>query len=286
MNNWLLGRMNAFKMVLLSLCLFQGVWAITIKVACVQMISSSNQENNATKIKNWIKTASDSGAHLAIFPEGALTDYETPGVATAAWISTKLAEIGQVCSTNAIAAVVGSDEPTGNVTYNSAFVIDYRGRLLGSYSKLHLYPGEEQNWDDRYDLPVFDLAMAPGTVRVGIQICFDQSFFETYRLMAMKGARLLLHIAAAYGTSGATMRPLMKANLASRASCNGVFAAVTNRADITQMCRAMVIDPQGRVLATTNDDSERMVVGSMDMSLATAEILAERRTAVYTLQEK
>jgi predicted amidohydrolase len=101
---------------------------------------------------------------------------------------------------------------------NMAVLIDSAGRIVGSYTKTHLtqleldagfLPGEE--------LPVFDLEWG----RIGIMICFDNSFPEVARVLALKGAEIIFfpHLQSGYGEAG------WFAQLASRAIDNGVYIA-------------------------------------------------------------
>ena len=82
------------------------------------------------------------------------------------------------------------------IVYNSAFLIDARGRNLGAYRKTHLFPTERtanKGWTtpgNRY--PVFRTEI--GTV--GIHVCYDGDFPEVARILAVKGARILCRPAA------------------------------------------------------------------------------------------
>jgi hypothetical protein len=78
--------------------------------------------------------------------------------------------------------------------WNSAVVIDRSGEILGVYDKNHPVTSSS-------DYTVFENGMAPGSRapvfdldfgRVGIQICFDIQFPETWAELARQGARLVL----------------------------------------------------------------------------------------------
>jgi hypothetical protein len=80
------------------------------------------------------------------------------------------------------------------VYWNSAVVIDRKGEILGIYDKVHpvttssdytLFENGTSPGDE--DPPVFDLDFG----RVGIQICFDAGFPETWQALEDKGARIV-----------------------------------------------------------------------------------------------
>jgi predicted amidohydrolase len=87
--------------------------------------------------------------------------------------------------------VLGFLERRGDLLFNSAVLIDPDGDLIGRYSKTHFAQGYEVNpvfyrAGDEY--PVFATPFGP----VGIIICYDRQPPEPARIMAVKGARLLL----------------------------------------------------------------------------------------------
>jgi N-carbamoylputrescine amidase len=85
-------------------------------------------------------------------------------------------------------------EKAGNCFFNSLGVIDSDGTLLGIYRKSHIPTGEcyEEKF---YFTPgdtgfmVFDTAIGS----LGVAICWDQWFPETARILALKGAELIVY---------------------------------------------------------------------------------------------
>ncbi len=74
------------------------------------------------------------------------------------------------------------------LTYNTGLLIDREGRIAGIYRKSHLTIGEiEGGLRPGDELCVFDTDFA----RIAIQICWDQYFPESIRLLAMQGAELV-----------------------------------------------------------------------------------------------
>jgi predicted amidohydrolase len=85
----------------------------------------------------------------------------------------------------------------GDIIYNSAPLFDREGKLVGIYDKNMLYEPElDAGATPGTGFPVFNTDFG----KVGIEICYDGWFPEVTRLLALKGAELVLLPNAAYYT--------------------------------------------------------------------------------------
>ncbi len=156
-------------------------------------------------------------------------------------------------------------ERRGDLTLNTAPLYDRSGNLVGAYSKNQLYdPEEDEGATPGVGYPVFQTDLG----RVGIIICYDSWFPETTRLLAYKGAELVLFPNAGYFAG------LMPA----RAADNGVWMVVSSLDG-----PAGVWDPGGHcagemhadptlyapcsIRAYERDDALRMVTATVDLSV-------------------
>jgi beta-ureidopropionase len=128
-----------------------------------------------------------------------------------------------------------------NQHYNSAVIIGRKGEIIGIYDKAHpvttnpiytefengLSPGTE-------DVPVFDLDFG----RIGIQICFDAIFPDSWRVLGEKGAQLVFWPSAYDGGLA----------LQSYALLHQYFVVTSSR-----LTKSKVIDPLGNIRAQTDD---------------------------------
>jgi predicted amidohydrolase len=90
---------------------------------------------------------------------------------------------------------VGLLEREGDLIYNTAVLLDRQGDLVGKYHKTHPYwPEEPLGVTPGSELPVFQAEFGV----IGIMICYDSWWPETARLLALKGAELLLFPNAGY----------------------------------------------------------------------------------------
>jgi beta-ureidopropionase len=123
--------------------------------------------------------------------------------------------------------------------WNSAVVLGRTGEVVGIYDKIHPvtstpdYTSLEQGITPGREPVVFELDFGP----VGIQICFDILFQETWAELARRGARLILWPSAYNGGF-----PLQ-----AYAWMHHVYVISSVNSD-----SARIIDPCGRVLAQTD----------------------------------
>lgn len=106
----------------------------------------------------------------------------------------------QIARDNAMGLVVPYGEkvdgPGGRTFhFDSIAVIDEHGHLLNSYRKTHLYARQERDdWDiGDSDFPVHRIQDFP----VGILNCYECEFPELVRILALKGAKLIVGPTAA-----------------------------------------------------------------------------------------
>ena len=103
----------------------------------------------------------------------------------------------------------------GEIVYNSAPLFDREGKLVGIYDKLNLYDPElDQGISPGESVPVFETDFG----KIGIMICYDSWHPAVAKLLALKGAEVILCPNVGYYAQ------LMHA----RAADNGVVVAVTS----------------------------------------------------------
>jgi predicted amidohydrolase len=114
-----------------------------------------------------------------------------------------------------------------NVIYNSSIIVSPDEEIY-SYDKLYL-PTHSVFEEKRYFRPgtkvnTFDVK----GLKIGMSICYDLYFPEIYRILALKGAELVICISASPSTRKEYFETLIKA----RAIENGIFMVLVNRVGI------------------------------------------------------
>ena len=159
------------------------------------------------------------GAHLIVFPELALTTFfprwyladeaeidsffetEMPGPETRPLCAlAQQLQMGFYLGYAELALEPGADGAPVRCRYNTAILVDRGGAIVGKYRKVHL-PGhaEHEPWrrfqhlEKRYFTPGqrFGVTQAFGGT-IGMAICNDRRWAETYRVMALQGAEMVL----------------------------------------------------------------------------------------------
>lgn len=245
----------------------------TWTVAGVQMdCRRGDLPANLANVRARLREAAGRGAKLVAFPECVLSGYcfdsleeawphaePVPGPATRA-LAADCRELG-------VWAVVGMlerDEP-GRRLFNAAVLVGPDGQLFG-YRKIHLpFMGV-----DRFAAPgdrpfaVHDL----GGLRVGLNVCFDGSFPESARVLAVLGADLV--VLPTNWPTGA--RPVVCHLVQGRALENHIYYLAVNRAGAEGGFRFLgqsrLVEPTGELLAASADDTETIILGEVDPAKA------------------
>lgn len=174
---------------------------MSVKVAITQFSMSEVYDENLAKADSLIAKAASKGAQLVLLPElfeghyfCQVENYDNFDLAEDRSSSKTLKHFEALAKKHHVVLPVSFFEKAGNCFFNSLGVIDSDGSLLGIYRKSHIPTGEcyEEKF---YFTPgdtgfmVFDTAIG----RLGVAICWDQWFPETARILALKGAELIVY---------------------------------------------------------------------------------------------
>jgi len=238
----------------------------TVRVAGAQIAVCPNDiAFNLEKVAAYLRRAvGETDAELVVFPETVTTGF-TPGMPAADFYQLLpssplklLRPIQQICRELKTHCVLPTYErtPKRNVIYNSAFLIDSRGEVLGVYRKTHPFPLERLSaggWTTpgmRY--PVFPTAI--GTV--GIMICYEGDFPEVARILAVKGAQIIARPSALLRSY-----EIWEMTNMGRAYDNHVYVIAVNAvgadaADFHYFGHSMIVSPIAQKLALARGTEE------------------------------
>jgi len=253
-----------------------------IKVAAVQMdCILGNKEENLAKSISLLEEACDQGAKLILLPELFSTGYwveewdmelaeNIPGETTH-----RLKRFANERGVYISGSILEHGEARG-VIYDTAFLIS-PGGLEGIYRKIFLWDSERTRFKNAHSFPIFKSSLG----NIGMQICYEVGFPEGARLLAMKGADILLY-PSAFG-----LQRLYVWDIAtrSRAVENGVFLLAANRSgrenegQIEFAGHSRIVNPRGEVLAEA-ENMDQVIVTNIDLAL-----VPEQRRAVPYLRD-
>lgn len=163
----------------------------TIRVAAVSTNSPlGDVEGVLAAVGQWTRRAVQQGAELILFPELQIHGHCTPNT----W---ELAEaIPDGPSTRRILEIareykaylsIGLSEKERDIVFNTQILVGPAG-YIGKQRKLHLSRDEVLFYKGGREVPVFDI----GKCKVGTIICYDNQFPEPARILALRGADVLL----------------------------------------------------------------------------------------------
>ena len=160
-----------------------------IKICAVQFRIGKNFDKNIARVEQFFKKANKNNCNIICFPEVFLTfglnrkKYK-PEIPIAA---KKL--FSKLCKNYGIYSVMGSIvEKIGRDKYNTSYLFDDNGFILGNYKKNHLVKNSEAKYlSAGNDVNVFKTRIG----NIGIQICRDLLYPEITRKLMLKGAEIV-----------------------------------------------------------------------------------------------
>lgn len=302
----------------------------TVKIAAAQFYPKTGEKDaNLATIEKLAARAAEAGAEIVCFPEQCLSGYNLwgqgtskeragdgkqvePGRVTPAWNNPgihpySLAEpVPDGPSTRRLIElaaarklVIGAGFPElrrDNAVYNTYVLVSPQG-FIGKYSKCHCVPGVEFAYFKQGNaLPVFDL----GKIKAGVLICYDNHFPEAHRVLAVRGAQLILmpHVTVGRGwwhdlpadEAHRQARKWILTWLRARAFDNSAYVVFVNQSgDGGDGCLgcSMILNPEGHVVAECDSPGEDLVVAELsaklyyDVRRRTHDYLSHRRPELY-----
>jgi N-carbamoylputrescine amidase len=270
-----------------------------ITIACIQMEPSfGDTAANVEASVRRIVEAADNGARLIVLPELANTGYvfatreEAFALAEAVPDGPSSRRWMEVAAARDLYIVAGITERDGQSLYNSAVVIGPSGHI-GTYRKMHLW-GQENLFFEPGDrgFPVFATPIG----RIGVAICYDGWFPETFRLQALQGADIVCVPTNWVPIPGQAPGREAMANILVMAAAhsNSIFIAAADRVGTERgqpfVGQSLIASYTGWPAAgPASRDSEEIIYAEVDLGEARRkrnwndfnQILRDRRTDVY-----
>lgn len=261
-----------------------------IKVGIIQQANTSDLRTNLMNLAKSIEACAMHGAQLIVLQELHNTLYfcqtentqlfdlaePIPGPSTGFF--------SELAATHKVVLVTSLFEKRATGLYhNTAVVFDRDGSIVGKYRKMHI-PDDPGFYEKFYFTPG-DLGFEPiqtSLGRLGVLVCWDQWYPEAARLMALKGAEMLIYPTAIgwdlNDTKEEQMRQLEAWIISQRghAVANGLPVISVNRvghepdpsgqtSGILFWGNSFVAGPQGEILAQAENSIPENLVVEVDM---------------------
>jgi len=237
------------------------------KIAICQMKVVDDKDINLKHAANFIERSAAGGADLVVLPEMFNCPYDTQKFSLYSENredSKSLKKVREAARECGVHLVAGSlpESDNGNI-YNSSFIFNSDGDMLGVHRKLHLFdidvPGEIYFKESETLTPGDEITIVESDLcKIGVAICYDIRFAELLRIMTLEGAELLVTPGAFNMTTGpAHWETLIR----SRAMDNQVYVAAASpardeNASYVAYGHSMIVDPWGEVLAQAGAGEE------------------------------
>ena len=242
-----------------------------MKIAGVQMdIEFNNRDGNLNKMQERLEETTSNGAQLTVFPECTTTGYcftsleEARGIAEG-FDGPSVTRVHQWCKEKDTMVVFGFLELAGDRIFNVLALVGPSG-VLGTYRKVHLPHLGIDRFTTPGDRP-FEVIETPD-MRIGMNICYDSSFPEAARILAVKGADLITLPTNWPPTSGLTADVIPNA----RALENHVYFMSVNRIGTERgfsfIGKSKICDPRGGNMAFADHANEAILYAEIDPEFA------------------
>jgi deaminated glutathione amidase len=267
-----------------------------MRAAAVQLNSTDDKDRNLEVADRLVRAAAEDGAELVALPE----KWNVLGTAEALHAGAEPIDGPSVSAARGWARELGVHLVAGSFAervsgqeklFNTSLLIGPDGEIEAAYRKIHMFDvdvGGVAYRESAHEEPGSEIVIGhAGDVPVGLTVCYDVRFPELYRILAVRGARVIV-VPAAFTLH--TGKDHWEVLLRARAIENQVFVVAPGQIGEApphyhSYGRSMILDPWGVVLATAPDE-ECFVAADLDFALqdrvrTTLPSLANRRPAAY-----
>ncbi len=267
-----------------------------IRVAAIQMSSTPDKEENKEAAEALVREATSAGADLVALPElwschGLVEAYRQIAEPVPGPTTNFLGDLARELSIYLLGGSILEGDPGAQRLSNTSTFFDPSGKMAAVYRKIHLFDvkvSDKEYLESAIIAPGKEIVTAKaGAATLGLSICYDVRFPELYRLLALRGAEILVVPAAFTLQTGKDHWELL---LRARAVENQSFVVAPAqwgcKADGRWTYgRSMIVDPWGTVLATC-PDRDGYALATLDLDYlgrfrAEFPALANRRLGAY-----
>jgi predicted amidohydrolase len=263
-----------------------------MRVGAIQLNSGEDVDRNIASADRLVRHAVSLGAELVALPEKwtvlGTREHMQAGAQTLdgtaiSWARETAAELGIDLLAGSMFERVEGREKGANTSVH----VGPDGQIRSVYRKIHQFDveidgavyAESAAEDGGSEIVVSELA---GGVGLGMTVCFDLRFPELYRILALRGARILA-VPSAFTLP--TTRDHWEVLVRARAIENQCFVIAPNQignhpANLRSGGRSLIVDPWGLVLAGA-PDVETAIIADLDFA-----VLEDVRRRMPTLERR
>jgi predicted amidohydrolase len=264
------------------------------------MNSTEDKQRNLATAERLVRAAAAAGSTLVVLPEkfnaigthaDLVANAEPLDGPTIAWARSLAREL----SIDLVAGSIAERRPGREKLSNTSVHIGPDGSLRASYRKIHMFDvtvaGREYRESDSEEPGDAVVTSDADGVSIGLTVCYDLRFPELFRILAVRGARVLTLPSAFTAVTGAAHWDTL---VRARAIENQAFVVAADQIGIhpggnESYGGSQIVDPWGDVLVRAPDE-ECFVAAELDLARqdevrATLPSLANRVPGAYRWPE-
>jgi deaminated glutathione amidase len=268
-----------------------------VLAAAVQLNSTADRARNLEAADRLTRAAAGAGAELVVLPEkwAVLGSPDQTAAGAEAFDGPALnwaRETARELGIDLVAGSIAERVPGREKGSNTSVHVGRDGAVHAVYRKIHMFDvevGGRIYRESEHEEPGDDVVLSETAsgVELGLTVCYDLRFPELYRILAVRGARVItVPSAFTLATTRDHWEPLLRA----RAIENQAFVVAANQVGehapgYRSGGRSAIVDPWGVVLAQA-PDTEAFITAELDLDRQheirrTLPSLANRRPAAY-----
>ena len=250
-----------------------------LRAAAVQLQSTNDRDRNLAAADRLTRAAAADGAELVVLPErldlrGSAQDYAAgaerlEGGRPLEWATQLARELGIDLVAGSIAERREGHERVANTSLH----VGPDGELKAAYRKIHMFDvevGGVEYRESEHSEPADEIVLSETSngTKLGLTICYDLRFPELYRILTLKGARIVTVPANFTRVTGEAHWEVL---LRARAIEDQVFVIAPGQGrgpgpEGDSYGNSMIVDPWGEVLARAGGEGESFVAADLDLA--------------------
>jgi deaminated glutathione amidase len=249
-----------------------------VRAAAVQLQSGTDTEENLASAERHVRAAVADGAELVVLPErldirGASADYATGAEPLDGRPVSWARDLARELAIDLVAGSVAERRDGHERVSNTSVHVGPDGDVRAVYRKIHMFDvevGGVEYRESEHSEPADELVLseAANGVSLGLTICYDLRFPELYRILALRGARVITVPANFTRVTGEAHWEVL---LRARAIENQVFVIAPGQGrrpgpEGDSYGNSMIVDPWGEVLARAPMEGDCFIAAELDLA--------------------
>jgi deaminated glutathione amidase len=249
-----------------------------MRAAAVQLEATTDTDRNLASAEALTRAAAADGAELVVLPErldtrGSTADYLAGAEPLDGRPITWARELARELRIDLVAGSVAERRVGHERVSNTSVHVGPDGEIRAVYRKIHMFDVEVggvvyRESDSSEPAAEIVLSETASGVPLGLTVCYDLRFPELYRILALRGARIVTVPANFTRVTGeAHWEVLIRA----RAIEDQVFVIAPGQGrrpgpEGDSYGNSMIVDPWGEVLARAPGDGEHFIAADLDLA--------------------